>query len=73
MTNQGAGCRDLATRDVIEVDVNADGVVANGESGISAPGGITADGASILISSSGNNLVTGDLNSRSDIFVSTPH
>jgi hypothetical protein len=64
---------DLTTRDVVEVDVNADGVVVNGVSSASAPRGITADGSSILIGSSGDNLVTGDINSRGDVFVSTPH
>jgi hypothetical protein len=37
------------------------------------PFGITADGSSILIRSPADNFFTGDVNNKSDLFVSTPH
>jgi Tol biopolymer transport system component len=72
MGHLGVYRADLATRDVIEADVNADGIVANGDSGVSSPHGLTADGSSILLGSSGDNLVAGDLNNHRDLFISTP-
>jgi Tol biopolymer transport system component len=69
----GAYRADLTTHDVIEADVNADGVVANGDSGATGPRGITADGSSIVVNSSGDNLVTGDVNNHADLFVIAPH
>src|SRR5262249_25159009 len=59
---------DLATGDVIEMDVNAAGIQANGT--ISEPTwvSITADGTQVAYSSFGSNLVPGDTNNSRDVF-----
>ncbi len=48
------------------VSVASDGVQANGDSGA---GGISADGRFVAFASSASNLVTGDTNNASDVFV----
>jgi len=78
--HQGVYRADITTGDIIEVDADANGVVANDPSLADSPSfaessheGITSDGTSILFGSFGDNLVGEDLNNHSDIFVSTPH
>jgi Tol biopolymer transport system component len=74
MGHQGVYRADLITGDIIEVDADASGIVANNISyAESSHEGITSDGTSILFGSFGDNLVGEDLNNHSDIFVSTPH
>ena len=58
--------RDISTGVTELVTKNSSGVAANANAGV---GSITADGSSLLIVSSSSNLVTGDTNNKSDIFL----
>ena len=58
--------RDLRTRTTTMVSTSSSGEPADGESNA---GGVSADGRYVLFTSSGSNLVPGDTNDVSDVFL----
>ncbi|WP_162560060.1 DUF11 domain-containing protein [Methylotetracoccus oryzae] len=57
---------DQRNRQRTRVDVNSDGIPANGQSSLKA---ISPDARYVLFGSSANNLVSGDSNGESDVFL----
>ncbi|MEK7815216.1 MAG: putative Ig domain-containing protein, partial [Pseudomonadota bacterium] len=59
--------KDLQTGEIVRANTAADGVQANGESNYGPS--ISADGRYVVFDSTASNLVSGDTNGRTDIFV----